>query len=269
MKEMTLREVQLFGLDILKDVHQFCISNNIRYSLAYGTLIGAVRHKGFIPWDDDIDIIMPRPDYEKFCMTFKSGKSYKVFSPVMGDSYIGYARVCDLERTWAHSMPWCIKSPTGIWIDIFPIDGLDPEVHGTESDFKRLSDLNKKRLIGRFPKDNLSRPMPPLRFIRTIAKKVAFCWCNVEKTVSEYEDFIKSKDFNKSEFCGNRSFCAYYHKEKYRRSLFDDYIDIEFEGSMFKAIAKYDEYLRTIYGDYMKLPPIEKRVRHPQEMYWV
>ena len=68
---MTLREVQLFGLDILKDVHDFCTTNNIRYSLGYGTLLGAVRHNGFIPWDDDIDIIMPRPDYEQFCRNRK------------------------------------------------------------------------------------------------------------------------------------------------------------------------------------------------------
>ena len=60
------------------------------------------------------------------------------FSPVMGDSYIGYARVCDLERTWAHTMPWCTESPTGIWIDIFPIDGLSSDVHDKEMDFKEF-----------------------------------------------------------------------------------------------------------------------------------
>ena len=62
MQELSLRQIQLIGLDILKDIHRFCIDNNLSYSLAYGTLIGAIRHKGFIPWDDDIDIVMPRPD---------------------------------------------------------------------------------------------------------------------------------------------------------------------------------------------------------------
>ena len=72
MKEMTLRELQLFALEILKDVHQFCTQNNIKYSLYAGTLLGAIRHQGFIPWDDDIDIVMPRDDYNRFCQTYQS-----------------------------------------------------------------------------------------------------------------------------------------------------------------------------------------------------
>lgn len=98
MKEMTLREVQLFELGIRKDVHEFCMANHINYSLAYGTLIGAIRHKGFIPWDDDIDIVMPRPDYDRFCRTYKSQAGYEIFSPIQGNSYLGYTRVCDFKK---------------------------------------------------------------------------------------------------------------------------------------------------------------------------
>ena len=265
---MTLREVQLFGLEILKDVHSFCTLNGIRYSLAYGTLLGAIRHKGFIPWDDDIDIVMPRPDYERFCNSFTSDAGYDIFSPIAGDCYLGYARVCDLKRTWVHSMPWCKQSPTGMWIDIFPIDGIDIN-RDSNVDFQYLSNLEKRRYIARMPKDNLKRLMPFKRQIRTMAKKILFCWTNIEKIVSEYDNCIKRVDFESSDFCGNRSILAYYQKERYNRSLFDSYIDIEFEGKIFKSIAGYDEFLRTIYGNYMQLPPVEKRVRHPQEMYWV
>ena len=76
MKEMTLRELQLFSLEIMKDIHTFCMEHHILYSLLDGSLIGAARHKGFIPWDDDIDIIMRRPDYELFCNSYKS-ENYK------------------------------------------------------------------------------------------------------------------------------------------------------------------------------------------------
>ena len=267
MKEMTLREVQLFGLEILKDVHNFCILNGIRYSLAYGTLLGAIRHSGFIPWDDDIDIVMPRPDYEKFCQTFKSDTGFNIFSPIVGDCYLGYARVCDLKKTWVHSMPWCKQSPTGMWIDIFPIDGIDSN-RDKNADYNYLSKLEKRRFKARMPKDNLKRPMPFKRLLRTIAKKILFCWTDVKTVVSEYDNFIKGTEFESSNYCGNRAILTYYNKEEYLRSLFDSYIDVEFEGNSFKAISNYDEYLRTIYGDYMRLPPVEKRVRHPQEMYW-
>jgi len=159
MLEMTLREVQLFSTGLLKEVHDFCISKNIRYSMTYGTLLGSVRHKGCIPWDDDIDIMMPRPDYERFCRTFCSENGSACFSPVIGDAYLGYARVCDLKKTWVHSMPWCKESPTGIWIDIFPIDGIDVDDDRVK-ELSNINRLNKKRYWARMPKDNILRPMP-------------------------------------------------------------------------------------------------------------
>ena len=263
---MTLREVQLFGLDILKDVHDFCTTNNIRYSLGYGTLLGAVRHNGFIPWDDDIDIIMPRPDYEQFCRTFKSKKGFEVFSPVMGNCYLNYARVCDLEKTYVHSLAWCEQSPTGFWIDIFPIDGINPNENCKE-ELDVLKEIHKRKTMARIPMDNLSRPMPMKRKIKTIFKKIIFFWANINQIVEEYERIIKKVDFTTSEWCGVRTTPKGYWKQ-YPKSYFDSYIDIEFEGTKFKAITEYKEFLKTAYGDYMQLPPEEERKRHPQEMYW-
>lgn len=122
MRHLTLQELQQFSLDILKDVAGFCEKNNIRYSLGYGTMLGAVRHKGFIPWDDDVDIMMPREDYERFRTIYKSKLYSFIDSRNTPDCYIAFGRVCDTKKTLASScIPW-VKKDVGVWIDIFPVD---------------------------------------------------------------------------------------------------------------------------------------------------
>ena len=97
MREMTLEEIQQVSLEILKDVHRFCVENDIKYSLCYGTLLGAIRHNGFIPWDDDIDIMMPRPEYDRFIRLYQSEKGYKLFAAENndGDTEVSIALLAD------------------------------------------------------------------------------------------------------------------------------------------------------------------------------
>ena len=103
-RQLELADIQKLSLGILKDVHDFCMSHGITYSLAYGTMLGAVRHKGFIPWDDDIDIVMPRPDYERFKKSFKSQCGNALVTEQ--ESYIAFSRVCDTRHTVASKSLW-------------------------------------------------------------------------------------------------------------------------------------------------------------------
>ena len=128
MKEMTHKEVKQLQLDILSSVHDFCDSNGLRYSLAGGTLLGAVRHKGFIPWDDDIDILMPRPDYELFIQKYQ--KEHHVVQNYITDKgyFFLFTKIYDDRTTIIED-----RTKTGVCIDVFPVDGL-PNKENSEKD---------------------------------------------------------------------------------------------------------------------------------------
>lgn len=122
-----LQELKSIELDIMKKIHSFCADNDIRYCLTFGTLLGAVRHKGFIPWDDDIDIFMPRPDYEKFLANFRlyGEKHHLYIASSRTKHYFArtFLQVCDDRTTLIE--PWSKeKRPRGVFVDVWPLDGL-------------------------------------------------------------------------------------------------------------------------------------------------
>lgn len=257
MKEMTLRDVQLVSLDILKDIHEFCVANKIRYSLAFGTLIGAIRHKGFIPWDDDIDIVMPRPDFEKFFAQYQS-KDYYAIHPE--NSYIAFGRVFDNKRTFADTLkPWC-KQETGIWVDVFPLDGVDEDIVKFEERIKKLKKnqffLSYKRTTMRplsYMPDFTNKAKWIVKWLKTIGK-------DFNKALLAHQTIIRELPFEDSKYYGSLGALDSAEKERYRKETFTHVIDVEFEGYKMYAMNGYDEVLRSYYGDYMKLPPVEKRV---------
>ncbi len=132
MKQMSLEDIQGVSLDILAAVDDFCTNKGIKYSLGYGGLIGAVRHKGPIPWDDDIDIIMERPEYDRFIKIFNQvgPNGLKLFAPELGNSYFSISRICDMSRTFVRKYYQWTDEETGVWIDVFPIDGLPSDGGG-------------------------------------------------------------------------------------------------------------------------------------------
>ena len=143
MQELTLKELQEASLSILVDVHNFCVKNNIKYSIDYGTLIGALRHKGFIPWDDDVDIVMPRPDYERFCNSFNSNNYQLIYYGNDSTAFAAFARVVDCNKThYETERPWT-KQESGVWIDIFPIDAVEADSKIYAKRYKKLKKMSK------------------------------------------------------------------------------------------------------------------------------
>lgn len=271
-RELTLAEIQHTGLEILKVVHEFCKENGIRYSLAYGTLLGAIRHKGFIPWDDDVDIMMPRPDYERFCRTFRHNGYQVVYNGNRKDCLIAFARVCDTKDTFITSLcPWIRSSENlGMWIDIFPLDGApdDPaemkELHSTAKDIRLRSDKSRRALRPLFVKGE------SLGFnINTLKKRLFSLFTpKPEDYVQEMCRLCSSIPYGSTGHVSQLAFPnTFLHLNL---SDFDSYTDVMFENTAFHAAVGYENILKTMYGDYMKLPPVEQRIpqQHYIRFYW-
>ena len=271
MREMTLQEVQKVSLDILKDVHEFCESHYIRYSLAYGTLIGAIRHKGFIPWDDDVDIVIPRPDFERFCKEYKSLCGYKLYAPDNTNSFLTYARVCDNEHTRVKTTcPWT-TTPTGLWIDVFPIDGLPSDevefleiVKKTRSIQKIVDGLRS----GRYYK--LSDTINVRNFFGCLLRRLLYRKNDIHVLLDQHIHLIKKIEYESAEYCGQLTVMDYPEKEQNPKEDFAGFVKVPFEDSDFYVMTGCDNVLKRYYGDYMQLPPKEKQVP-PQsyiKFYW-
>lgn len=270
MKEMSLQEVQAFSFEILKDVHSFCLANGINYSLAYGTLIGAIRHKGFIPWDDDIDLIMPRPDYDRFCKEYKSDH-YKIEIGGSPSSYIAFTRVYDDALTFVENtmMPWSTKK-TGVWIDIFPIDSVSDNHEEFLKAGKKIQNIwirtchARNRTIPMATKSGLER-------IKTLVN--CFRFPGDLRTLLDKHIALMNMIPYGSTIHYSQMGCPDFVLKRYmtEQMVNSGYIDLPFNGLTFKVIKEYDSFLRQSYGDYMSPPPIEKQVPKHQDsevFYW-
>lgn len=256
VKSEELKKTQL---DILLSVDRFCKQHSICYFLTYGTLIGAIRHKGYIPWDNDIDISMPRPDYERFIQLYNTEKEkkYYVISPDLDQSYpYPFAKICDPNT---HLVEFSsIKYNIGINIDLFPIDGLPK---------------NEKEAKAHYWKINLYRNLLNIKKIeldfkrRSLIKNIFLALSKTVLFVISYNYLIKK--INHLFVTYNYSDCLYAAdlnfgnvNRRLPKKIFESCISVEFEGYLFNAPIGYDLWLKSIYGDYMQLPPIEKRVTH-------
>lgn len=247
-----LREVQMKVMDA---IHCFCIKNKICYSISSGTLLGAVRHKGYIPWDDDIDIYMPRDSFELFVKTFNCSQDrYKLLTPEIDSKYpYPFAKVIDSYTLVNEKAN--VDYPLGVWVDIFVVDGAP------------------NSQIAKIFKSCIFRFLNMLFYFKVGNGKVRRPIDLLYKSIPlssrcVYHILEKFKKSGKSTLkVGNVSMVS--SKQYFYRSCMDTYIDIPFEDRVYKCMSGYDEYLRKTYGNYMVIPPVEKQIRHNYDAYWV
>ena len=258
-KEISREEAKVIMLDMLKEISSFCDKHNIRYYLAAGTLIGAIRHKGFIPWDDDIDIEIPRPDYNRFIELYRKEGKYSVCAPLEKNSIYFYAKVYDDQTVkYERGVDYTRFQPLGIDIDIFPTDG-QPD-RANERRFIRQ--VKRRRILLKM----LSHAISPLNENLSIKSRILRIICHILSKDVICRLYIRSAtrySFDKSPMVGFITpYEGYDLGHRHRREVYSDRVKVQFEDGEYWAPIGYDEYLRDVYGDYMQLPPVEKRVTH-------
>lgn len=269
MKPINITELKNLQLEILVKFHNFCTKNNLRYFLAYGTLLGAVRHKGYIPWDDDIDIMMCRHDYERLIKIFNYSniENLSIISPEINTKYYApYANVYDkrtilIEPYLDHGI-----EDLGVKIDIFPID-IVPE------DFSEYSSVIKKLKLLNYIRESKILKVGYLKGfsskLKLIIKKVIFSPITIprihKKILSIVKEVAKNNDSN---FVDVITFITLTNR-RFDKKIVDGFQKIEFEGYEFCAPLDTDIYLTAQFGDYLTLPPKEKQIPHHNFIaYW-
>ena len=264
--EILLNEVKVIQMDVLQAIDEFCSKHDIKYSLACGSLLGAIRHKGYIPWDDDIDIYVPREDYKRLMAEFP-------------EEYKGRYKIASLERDSHWERPYAkaydnktllkenvlMGNDVGVNIDVYPVD----EVPDSEAEWKKY---NRKR---RFLQLLFWMKYVPVSQGRTRTKRIIiFLFQKCTFFISKREwalqlDRLAQKN-NGLGFHRYFECCQGLLQNKpFPKTLFEDLTSIPFEDRVFKSFSHFDIYLKNGYGDYMKLPSVEKRVsNHDFKAYW-
>lgn len=266
-KEIKKEEIQPLLTNILKIFKIYCKNNNLTFFLVGGTLLGAIRHKGFIPWDDDIDVGMKRNEFNKLVDLAKKNpyldkeKRYKILMPFDKGHIYPHIKIVD-TLTIAYEKFINRDYATGLWVDVFPYD------YGADN-INEAKLLNKKQhFYKKFFQVGISGELP---FKKKILKMMAYPVYKL-LTKGDYTFWIK-KILNlptayPTKLIGDVVW-MYDERDMYPAEWFDDLIEVTFEGEKYKATAKYDEYLTQFYGNYMKLPKEEDRVFHGFECYYI
>ena len=265
-QEVTdIREIQQMELGIMEYIHEVCQKIGVKYFLAYGSLIGAVRHKGFIPWDDDMDICMLREDYEKLqdYLISNPDDRYEVMSYKNNLNYVyPFMKVQD-NQTYLLEEDVRIDSNMGIYVDIFPVDGYEDD-----SVFKdKMTRLIKKRQLSCYTFKGITNTKSLLNSLIRYISVIIFYFTNTNKYIRGIDKLAQSRKVDDYELV---DYLIYkdMNKPVWKREWLKQTITGVFEGKEFMIPKNYHEILTSDYGDYTQLPPVELRFSHHDFQLW-
>lgn len=265
MSEINLNEFHNVLLELLVEFDRICRKQNIKYSLAYGTLIGAVRHKGFIPWDDDVDVMLTRKEYKRFCQACLKELDNKFFlqTKITEPDYpYNIARIRKNDTTMIYDKWEKAGFHQGIYIDIYPIDNIP------DNKFKRF--VQKWSIIMLTPIRITSNKVIYFNGGTSSNKRLKnilyyILRCFPRKVCGKIEDRVIEK-YNSHKTSKSSLICEgqlLLHPSKdttpFDNDIMEQYTELDFDGHKFMSVEKYHDLLILLYGDYMQLPPEDKR----------
>ena len=234
LHRLSQDEVKKVQLNILKKLKECSIEYGIRYYLHAGTALGAVRHRGYIPWDDDVDVFVPIDDYLKLIHILENDKRYKIISQFNTDYYYGWGfgymidcnTICDVNK-------FPIQISLGQSIDLFPLYGIPEDEREKDIYINTVKNLESKCLISIKDEDRIN-------------------------AINKLNKFLLNYNYNECKLVGNVLMPAFVN-DIYEKDILGNGLEMQFENLLLNIPEKYDLFLKQLYGDYMQLPPVEKR----------
>lgn len=272
---MTIDEIKICSKSILDYLDSVCKNNNLHYFLCGGTLLGAVRHKGFIPWDDDIDIMMPRSDYEKLFVVWPQDSIYKFLCHKNTRNFpYAYGKVIDTRTIKEEPIRNSCRH-LGVDVDVFPIDSI-PDNHDESvlffDNIARWQALLNRHIttFGSLTNCNCIKTVAYNCFILFLRIGELLGLRTVDSIVSGFSRYAQKYNSQHVSFCGITVISHYGIREKNPKIGYERVINVQFEGSFYPAPIGYNQYLCQLYGDnYMELPPVEMRQsHHSYKAFW-
>lgn len=275
MKEIGIDEEKQIALGVLVAFAEFCEKNNLKYILAYGTLLGAIRHKGYIPWDDDIDIMMPREDYERALVLFPEHPYLKMMDISVNPCYGKFFGCLNDTRTIKReslTRKRC-NGTVSVNIDIFPVDNLPDDRLEQKALLQKIRKLETAMACltyrygkGRTPLSTIKKNLGILCY-----RTLELCGITTIEKLNKRHHLLLNAVGDNTYTAGSLTNTGFNGiKEFLPKDVFEETILVDFEGYKLRAPKNYHTMLSHIYGDYMELPPIDKRVSHHENnCYWV